>query len=327
MIRSLLNKTPYELVNGRKPKLTYLRAFSCKYFVLNNGKEALEKFNAKIDEGIFRGYSSQSKAYKVYNKRTQCVQESVYVIFDESHPSSGKDSHDNNDQYRVYSKVPGEIIDMENGKADLMSQVKESSKEDAAEPPTDSEELGPSIIATKVENRVVDDVLGTPNTEQRSGTHTSMDANDGSHIAEPGPSHTETHVSNWKHKSSHSLHNVITPIDSGIQTRSKTRTMFAFSALLSQIEPKNIKDALKDTDWIASMQEELHQFERNSAWFLGHQIEQLLELGGCSETSLTSLEIQQEIKLGWWFKAIIKRKELIMMKLLLLLQEWNPSEF
>ncbi|XP_070041593.1 uncharacterized protein [Nicotiana tomentosiformis] len=50
--------------------------------------------------------------------------------------------------------------------------------------------------------------------------------------------------------------------------RSKTRKSLAFSAFLSQIEPKNINEALKDADWITSMQEELHQFERNSVWNL-----------------------------------------------------------
>ncbi|XP_070032743.1 uncharacterized protein [Nicotiana tomentosiformis] len=47
MIRSLLNKNPYELLNGRKPKLTHLRTFGCKYFFLNNGKEALGIFEIK----------------------------------------------------------------------------------------------------------------------------------------------------------------------------------------------------------------------------------------------------------------------------------------
>ncbi|XP_059310205.1 uncharacterized protein LOC132061393 [Lycium ferocissimum] len=84
MIRSLLEKTPYELLNGKKPKLTYLKAFECKCFILNNGKEALGKLDAKRDEEIFLRYSSHSKAYKVFNKRTQIVEESVYVIFDET---------------------------------------------------------------------------------------------------------------------------------------------------------------------------------------------------------------------------------------------------
>nr|XP_016475434.1 PREDICTED: uncharacterized protein LOC107797086 [Nicotiana tabacum] len=42
MIRSILNKTPYELLNRRKPKLTYLRTFGCKCYVLNNGKDQLD---------------------------------------------------------------------------------------------------------------------------------------------------------------------------------------------------------------------------------------------------------------------------------------------
>ncbi|XP_070028803.1 uncharacterized protein [Nicotiana sylvestris] len=51
-------------------------------------------------------------------------------------------------------------------------------------------------------------------------------------------------------------------------TRSKTRNYLAFSVFLSQIEPKNIKEALKDADWITTIQEELHQFERNNVWHL-----------------------------------------------------------
>ena len=44
--------------------------------------------------------------------------------------------------------------------------------------------------------------------------------------------------------------------------------MCAFSAYLSQIVPKNIKEALGDQDWIIAMQEELSQFERSKVWNL-----------------------------------------------------------
>jgi len=108
MIRSLLNKTPYELLNGRKPKLTYLRTFGCKCYVLNNGKDQLGKFDSRSDEAISLGYSSQSKAYKKYNKRTQCVEESVHVIFDVSHPSFEKGTEE--DQDGEHLLVPGEVI-------------------------------------------------------------------------------------------------------------------------------------------------------------------------------------------------------------------------
>jgi len=84
MIRPILNKTPYELLKGRKPNIMNLRVFGCKCYVHNNGKESLGKFDPRSDEAIFVGYSSHSKAYKVFNKRTLCVEESVHVLFDES---------------------------------------------------------------------------------------------------------------------------------------------------------------------------------------------------------------------------------------------------
>ena len=42
------------------------------------------KFNAKSDDGIFLGYSSRSKAYRIYNKRTSTIEESMHVEFDEN---------------------------------------------------------------------------------------------------------------------------------------------------------------------------------------------------------------------------------------------------
>ncbi|KAH0682508.1 hypothetical protein KY290_023330 [Solanum tuberosum] len=77
LIRSLLKKTPYELLNNKKPKLNYLRAFGCKCFVLNNCKDDLGKFDPRSDK-VFVGYSSFIKAYRVFNKRTLCIEESVH---------------------------------------------------------------------------------------------------------------------------------------------------------------------------------------------------------------------------------------------------------
>ena len=83
LIRSVLNKTPYELLNNKKPTLSYLRGFGCKCFVLNNEKDDLRKFDPRSDERVFVGYSSSSKACKVFKKRTQCIEESIHVVFDE----------------------------------------------------------------------------------------------------------------------------------------------------------------------------------------------------------------------------------------------------
>ena len=75
------DKTPYELLVGRPPNIKHLKVFGCRCFVLNNGKEYLRTFQSKADEGVFLGYSMNSKAYRVYNKRTKKIEESVHVVF------------------------------------------------------------------------------------------------------------------------------------------------------------------------------------------------------------------------------------------------------
>ncbi|XP_070036121.1 uncharacterized protein [Nicotiana tomentosiformis] len=60
----------------------------------NNDKDSLGNFDPISDEGVFLGYSSHSKAYKIYNKRTMCVEESVHVVFDETNIHSKRQEHD-----------------------------------------------------------------------------------------------------------------------------------------------------------------------------------------------------------------------------------------
>jgi len=63
LIRPVLKLTPYEIFKGRKPNVSYFKAFGCKCFILNNGKSNLDKFDSKTDEDIFLGYSLTSKVY------------------------------------------------------------------------------------------------------------------------------------------------------------------------------------------------------------------------------------------------------------------------
>ena len=78
-----MKKTAYEIWNGKKPKVKYFRVFGNKCYILND-RENLGKFDAKSDEGIFLGYSTSSRAYKVYDKRTKTVMESINVKIDDS---------------------------------------------------------------------------------------------------------------------------------------------------------------------------------------------------------------------------------------------------
>ena len=67
----------------------------------------------------------------------------------------------------------------------------------------------------------------------------------------------------WKHQSSRPLDQIISDINTGVKTISKLKNFCACYAFLSNVELKNVHEALADSDWVTAMQEELHQFERN----------------------------------------------------------------
>ena len=80
----------------RNPTFSYFKVFGSKCFILNT-KDNLGKFEAKYNVGIFLGYYSSRKAYRVFNKKTMVIEESIHVIFDEFNDSlQRKESVDDN---------------------------------------------------------------------------------------------------------------------------------------------------------------------------------------------------------------------------------------
>ena len=61
--------------------------------------------------------------------------------------------------------------------------------------------------------------------------------------------------------------NIIGDIKQGVSTR-RGIVFCEHVAFVSQIEPKNVNDALNDSNWIMAMQDELNQFTRIDVWFL-----------------------------------------------------------
>ncbi|GJZ61254.1 retrovirus-related pol polyprotein from transposon TNT 1-94, partial [Tanacetum coccineum] len=131
LIRAILGKTPYELLRGRKPTLDYFRVFGSKCFILNT-KDYLTKFDPKSYEGVFLGYSQNSKAYIILNKHTRKVEESLNVTFDETPPPSKTsplvdDDLDEEEAIKVTEKknLENDIVD-ETLEVDEIINIKES---------------------------------------------------------------------------------------------------------------------------------------------------------------------------------------------------------
>nr|GFA00378.1 retrovirus-related Pol polyprotein from transposon TNT 1-94 [Tanacetum cinerariifolium] len=82
IIHKRFDKTPYELINKRKPNIKFFCVFGCRCYLLND-YENVRKLKAKWDIGMFVGYLKESAAFRIYNKRTRKIHESVNVNFDE----------------------------------------------------------------------------------------------------------------------------------------------------------------------------------------------------------------------------------------------------
>ena len=61
---------------------------------------------------------------------------------------------------------------------------------------------------------------------------------------------------------------IIGDVSKGIRTRLSLKNECKFVVCLSQIEPKNIKKAPKDENWIIVMQVKINQFQINEIWQL-----------------------------------------------------------
>jgi hypothetical protein len=190
-IRKGLNKSPYELWKERKPNISYFHIFGCYCYILNI-RDNLGKFDSKSDKGIFLGYSLTSKAYRIYNVRTQTLEESMHVKFDEF--------------------VDQPIIE-------------------------NNEEEEEDIVTNQTQ---VPEEESIPQAPPRT----------------------------WKMVNYHPQDQIIGETQDGVKTRRSLQCNETDLAMISQIEPITINEAIIDKSWEEAMEEELLQFEKSKVWNL-----------------------------------------------------------
>ncbi|GJX68317.1 retrovirus-related pol polyprotein from transposon TNT 1-94 [Tanacetum coccineum] len=82
LIRHRYNKTPYELMQDKKPDLSFFHVFGSLCYPTNDHDD-LGKFDAKADIRIFVGYAPAKKVFRIYNRRSRIIIEIIHVTFDE----------------------------------------------------------------------------------------------------------------------------------------------------------------------------------------------------------------------------------------------------
>nr|GEW83578.1 retrovirus-related Pol polyprotein from transposon TNT 1-94 [Tanacetum cinerariifolium] len=99
------NKTPYELINGKKPDISFLHVFGALCYPKNDRKD-IGKLGAKGDIGFFIGYSTDFCAYRIYYRRTKKIMETMNVSFDEL---SAMDFEQRSSKPELQSMTSGQI--------------------------------------------------------------------------------------------------------------------------------------------------------------------------------------------------------------------------
>ncbi|GJV37291.1 putative ribonuclease H-like domain-containing protein [Tanacetum coccineum] len=82
IIRIRHEKTPYELLHEKPLDLSFFHVFGALCYPKNDSKN-LGKLQPKTDIGIFIGYAPTKKAFRIYNRRTRRIIETIPVDFDE----------------------------------------------------------------------------------------------------------------------------------------------------------------------------------------------------------------------------------------------------
>ncbi|GKC25892.1 retrovirus-related pol polyprotein from transposon TNT 1-94 [Tanacetum coccineum] len=99
IIRLRHGKTPYELLHEKLSDLSFFHVFGALCYPTNDS-ENLDKLQPKADIGIFIGYAPTKKAFRIYNRLTRGIIETIHVDFDEltvmasEHSSSGPALHE-----------------------------------------------------------------------------------------------------------------------------------------------------------------------------------------------------------------------------------------
>nr|GFC43689.1 retrovirus-related Pol polyprotein from transposon TNT 1-94 [Tanacetum cinerariifolium] len=78
IIRLRHGKTPYELMHSKLPDLSFFHMFGALCYPTNASKN-LGKLQPKADIGIFIGYAPTKKAFRIYNRRTRRIVETIHV--------------------------------------------------------------------------------------------------------------------------------------------------------------------------------------------------------------------------------------------------------
>jgi hypothetical protein len=250
-LHKLLKKTPYELLTGNKPNVSYFRVFRSKFYVLQKRSKS-SKFSPKIYEGFLLGYDSNSRAYRAFNKDFGCVETTCDAVFDET----------NGFQVQQYDL---DVVDDKEAPGEPLQRmaIGEIRPQDRSETPSPNDTTPPTQDHEQDQEgeQLEDEAHDQEESIDQGGNEDDRD-HEGSRTMPPHPRVHQTV------QRDHPVDNILGDIKKGVTTRSLVANFYKHYLFFSSLEPFKVEDALRDPDWVVTMQEELNNFKRNQVWYL-----------------------------------------------------------
>jgi hypothetical protein len=267
----ILKKTSYEFLTGKKPNVSYFRVFGSKCFILvKRGRKS--KFAPKAVEGFLLGYDSNTRAYRVFNKSTGLVEVSCDIVFDETNGSQVEqvdlDELDDEEapcvalrNMSIGDVCPKEFVEPPQAQDKLSSSMQTS-------PPTQDEDQ-----AQDNEDEDQEDEPPQEEDNGQGGDANDQDKEDDQEEQGQRLPHPRVHQAIQR---DHPVNSILDDIHKGVTTRSRVAHFCEHYSFVSSNEPYRVEDALRDSDWVLAMQEELNNFTRNEVWHLVHVLTKML---------------------------------------------------
>jgi hypothetical protein len=254
-LHQILKKTSYELLTGKKPNVSYFRVFGSKCFILvKRGRKS--KFAPKAVEGFLLGYDSNTMAYRVFNKSTGLVEVSCDIVFDETTGSQ-------------VEQVDLDELDDEEALCVALRNMSigDVCPKESEEPPQAQDQPSSSIQAsppTQDEEQTQDDEGEDQEDEPPQGEDNDQGGDDNDQDKEDEQDQRPPHPRVQQAiQRDHPVNTILGDIHKGVTTQSRVAHFCEHYSFVSSIEPHEVEDALKDSDWVLAMQEELNNFTRN----------------------------------------------------------------
>jgi hypothetical protein len=257
-LHRILKKTSYELLTGKKPNVSYFKVFGSKCFILVK-RGRISKFAPKVVEGFLLGYDSNTRAYRVFNKSTRLVEVSCDIVFDETNGSQVEqvdlDELDDEEApcVALRNMSIGDVCPKESEEP-IQAQDQPSSSNQAS-PPTQNEDQ-----AQGDEEEDQEDDPSQEEANDQGGDEDDQAKENGQEVQGQRPPHPRVHQAIQR---DHPVNSILGDIHKGVTTRSRIAHFCEHYSFVSSIEPYRIEDALRDSDWMLAMQEELNNFTRN----------------------------------------------------------------